>query len=76
MQYSLYAFIPLGVLLGTALIAVSFSLWPGLRRRKAATISNKPRRSAEIISFPGRREQVLPMPAARGFRAGASVRDG
>jgi hypothetical protein len=70
MQYSLYAFIPFGFLFGIALIAALISFWPKARRRKVETVSNKPRRSAEIIAFPGRREQVSAMPAARSYRKG------
>jgi hypothetical protein len=41
-----YAFIPFGILLGTALIGAALSTWIGLSARPAA------RRQAEILYFP------------------------
>jgi len=70
MQYSLYAFIPCGFLLGIALAVALISFWPGSRRRKVETISNKPRRSAEIIYFPTRRESAPALPVTRGYLKG------
>jgi hypothetical protein len=67
MQYSIYAFIPFGVLLAIAFVAAPISLWPRARRRQIGTISNQPRRSAEILYFPSRR---APAPAARHYRKG------
>jgi hypothetical protein len=69
MQYSLYAFIPIAVLLAIALVVAAISFWPS-RRREIATISEKPRRSAEIIYFPVRPQPASAAPEPRIYREG------
>jgi hypothetical protein len=74
MQYSLYAFIPLGLLTATALIAAAISLWPGRRRRdlpSPASVVKKQPQSAEIFQFQPR-PKLLPAADASRLRQGTS----
>jgi hypothetical protein len=74
MQYSLYAFIPFGILVAIALIAAGIALWPGKRRRVLSLttlLADKPRSSAEILNFPSRLDR-LPIARAERLRRGNS----
>lgn len=70
MIYSLYAFIPVCVLIGIAFISGLISLWPGGRRPDIALAPKQPRPSAEILHFPSRREPAATASATRSYRNG------
>lgn len=56
-QFSLYAFLPMAILLGTALICIGLSICIRVMRRKPAQ-RIEPQRTAQIYEFPIRKPQL------------------